>query len=705
MRLRHVLLALFLPVSAYAEVSANWSVYPGYFVPGQNGIVTANIDGTGNPEAIISGSAVGGFTSTTKHHLATLEYVGNRFVTTGMRLIDGGWQINGSIELLRGINGAADHVVGTLTNSSTGETVLVSWSGKPLVETRRVSVPDNFRLRQIADIDGDGQLEALGCTCSPFSIEGPVSVVDFATGTAEWTDSVSSWYFGAGQLDGDGALELVIGTFNGPGRILDGASRQQQWSYPDGFRGWPVFGNFLGTATSLEFGIVERWGPVKLFVSEPIFSPVADVSTGEVAAIQVMDINGDGNDDLVIGEGQWGSIVAYSTVTGQALFSWPNPTHGVSALALADLDGAPGLEVVFGAGLSSTGRDTVNIIDANSGAQRYISADESGPHSSLLHLDIEGDGSKEIIFATFESNSGYDGSNLVVLNAESGAELRRRNTVLDPWGDNHTGLSMSPIEIDGDGTNEIIVASGMFYNGVVAVIDGVTLLDRWRVTVPNTSVIYAVGKIRLNADAIDDVVVAAQNQIIILDGRDGTELYRSVSFASTASPTLAVGNTDGDPQNEIAFSVGSNVYVIDPTLGLVESFATVSGIIRSMRFETIGGQCRLTVMLDTRLDRLDCASGAVASSRAFGMTATYVGYPTDSTGDLLIADGQRVGRLKGDVLVSRSRILGTGIGSGSRGAFVANGDQIVAFIGGDQSVNSVTLPVETTLFADGLEDR
>jgi hypothetical protein len=417
-----------------------------------------------------------------------------------------------------------------------------------------------------------------------------------------------------------------------------------------------------------------------------------------------LDVNADGKDDLVVGEGQWGSIVAYSTVTGQSLFSWPNADSGVSGLALGDLDGASGLEIVFGAGLDSTGRDSLNVFDANTGAQEYVSGDESGPHSSLLHLDIEGNGSKEVVFATLESESGYEGSNLVVLDAGSGLELRRRASVLEPWG-NNPGLSMSPIEIDGDGISEIVVASGMFYDGVVAVIDGVSLADRWRVTLPGTSVIHAVAKLRFNGDAIDDVVVAAPNRFIVLDGRNGTELYRSVAFSATAWPTLAVGNADADPQHEVAFSVGSTVYVVDPTLGLVESFATVGSTIRSMRFEMLGGQCSLTVMLDTRLDRLDCASGAAVSTRDFGMTATYVDFPTDSTGELLISDGRRVGRLKGDVLISRSRVLGSGIGAVGRGAFVVNGDEIVAFVGGDQSVSSIALPPETALFADGLEIR
>lgn len=705
MHLRLALFALMLPVSAIAEVPANWSFYPGYFLPGQNGTVIANIDGAGNPEAIITGSAVGGFSSSTKLHLATLEYVGSRFATTGMRVIDDGWFINGAIQSVSDSNGGPDHVVGALVNNSNLDTVLVSWTGKPLVEAHRVSVPDNFRLHQVADIDGDGQLEALGCICGYFYSEGRVAVIDLATGAAEWTDTASSAFMGAGQLDADAALELVLGTTDGPGRILDGASRQQQWSYPDGFRGRPAFGNFRGNATSLEFAIVQAWGPAKVFVSQPIFSPVADVETGQVNSFDVLDVNADGNDDLVVGEGQWGSIVAYSTVTGQSLFSWPNADSGVSGLALGDLDGASGLEIVFGAGLDTTGRDSVNVFDANTGTREYVSGDERGPHSSVLHLDIEGNGSKEVVFATLESESGYAGSNLVVLDAASGIELRRRASVLDPWGDNNPGLSMTPIEIDGDGISEIVVASGMYYDGVVAVVDGVSLLDRWRVTLPGTSVIHAVAKLRFNGDAIDDVVVAAPNRFIVLDGRNGTELYRSVTFVATARPTLAVGNADADPQHEVAFSVGNSVYVVDPTLGLVESFASVSSTIQSMRFEMLSGQCSLTVVLASRLDRLDCASGAALSTRDFGMTASYVDFPTDSTGELLISDGRRVGRLMGDVLVSRSRVLGSSIGAFGRGTFAVNGDKIVAFLGGDQSVSSITLPLETALFADGLEDR
>lgn len=704
MRALALLVCCLLPTSGIAQVAADWSVFPGYFSPGGRGIVTVDLDGVGNPEAVVTGSTVGGFGFSQNLHLATLEHTGTRYRTTHLLPIAAGWSFSGPVQAFRMAPASVDRVVVSLRQNSGQQAAIVTYGGKPLREIARTPAPVNFSLRQLADIDGDGQLEALGCNCADFN-QGPAILLDYATGNVEWTDGSPAEFVGAGQLDDDPALEIALGSQSvfpsTPGRILDGATRAQQWAYPDGFRGQPVFGNFRGSPDAREFAIIERWGVTRIFISQPILSPVAEINTGEVGAFAVHDVNNDGYAELIIGQGQWGSVVAYSTTTGQTVFSWPNGDHGVSAIALGNLDGQAGLELVYGAGLTSSGRDVLRVIDVASGAVRAEFVDEAGPHSSVLRVDIEGDGSDELVYMTRQTSSGFGGGSLVVLDAATGAEHRRRASALDNGFASGSGL-LKAIDIDNDGVKEIVGARGT----AVAVLNGLNLADRWRVSnLP--AVVNDLGLMRLNSDSVDDIVVGLDNRVLVLNGATGSELYRSVSFNATSSSRVAIGNADADPQQEIAFGLGANVYVIDATAGLVESFFTAAQPVRGIRYETLAGQCQLVLTLADRIDRRDCATGVPLSTRMLGMTAEYVGFATDSFGDLIVSDGQRVHRMAAGPFMWSSSEFGTSLGFGNLGEVRVEGENLVVHIGGDQSVNRITMPVanaEVPLFASGFEN-
>jgi hypothetical protein len=700
--MRSLILAVHAALFAHASVAnpvPDWSYYPGYFLPGQNGIVAADLDADGRDEAVISGSAQGGFQSSSQLFLAILEAAESGFRTVSLTNLDDPEFFLGTIQVLPGPSGAPDQIVASVHRTDTQETDLVTWSGKPLRVVTRVRAPSEFQLMQVADIDADGVVEALGLVGNFNALQAVV--LSLPTGAVEWSDTLSSSFVAAGQLDNDAALEIVIGG-SGPGRILDGASRTLQWSYPDGFRGYPVFGNFRGSANDREFAVVEPWGVTRVFVSTPIFSPVFEIATGETSRPVVVDIDANGVDDLGIGEGQWGNVSVYSTVSGLMLRTWSNPEHGVSALAFGEMDATPGLEVVYGAGLSSSGEDIVRVLDTNNGEQRYLREDEGGPHSSGLLIDIEGNGSEEFMFATSQSRSGYSGSNLRVLNAVTGVELNNRMSVLDPWGSEY-GVTMRALQMDSDPGLEIAVASGRTYDGEIAVIDGLTLLDQWRVQPQGFRYIDSIELLRFNEDGVDDIVAAGSGRVVILDGVSGAELFRSISFQGSGLNQIAVGQTDSDPQLEIILSVGTNAYIIDPLRGLIEGYLTSISDMHGLRVEMAGGECLVVVTLNDRLERRRCNDGALDSQRLFGLDALWAGIPVDSFGPLVLSDGKYLHRLQGSTLSARSAVLGQGMGARNRGVARMDGDNIVVWVGGAQAVHRVTLPMETELFADGFE--
>lgn len=79
--------------------------------------------------------------------------------------------------------------------------------------------------------------------------------------------------------------------------------------------------------------------------------------------VAVGDTNGDSVDEVLTGSGQWGSVTGYRGSDGAKLWSIPNPEHGVFGIGVGDADNNGGNEVVWGAGLSSTGKDALFIGD------------------------------------------------------------------------------------------------------------------------------------------------------------------------------------------------------------------------------------------------------------------------------------------------------------------------------------------------------
>ncbi len=198
--------------------------------------------------------------------------------------------------------------------------------------------------------------------------------------------------------------------------------------------------------------------------------------------------------------------------------------------------------------------------------------------------------------------------------------------------------------------------------------------------------------------------MASGQRIVILDGLDGQEVYRSVSFAMGSIIALTVADTDGDTTEEVVFAVGNAVYILDPVSGLVEHSHQQADIVTGLAVELSPGPCRLAITFLDRLEQRGCADGNLIGTRPFGIEATFVGIPAGSDGPLVLSDGRRVYRLQDDMITAQSTLLDNRLGDANRGVVVGGDDAIDVYIGGMHGVHRVALPVEEPLFADGFED-
>lgn len=676
MRLFVVLIGLASTFSVFAAGGKPWTVYPGFHQPGGAGIEVMDLDGDGQQEAVVTGTSNGGFGQGAAKFFAVLARVGDELEITGVARLAAGESFAGDMRLVPGAD-AAQQFAAPLTLPGSQQ-VLAVYAGNVPERIAEIPLPVQFRVDGIADVDGDGVLEVFGRK------GGYPEVRDFATGNLEWTDSQHTTNaVGAGQLDGDSALELVFGATNSgdsAGYVLDGATHAQQWSWPDGFRGTPVFGNFDTVPATREFAIVEPWGTTRVFVTSPFFSPFSDYATGEVQAIAVRDIEGDLVDEIIVGEGQWGSVIAYKPTTWAPTFDHHNPEHGVSAIGVGQLDDDPELEVVFGAGLTSTGTDLLQVFDAGFNQVQFSRGDVSGPHSSTTVADLDGDGTREVIWATFESNSGYDGPLLVVADAETGKELRRVNNAGMPWGAN-PGARLLTANLDSDPTLEIVIGSGYTYDGRVRVLDGVTLEQQWATTLQDVDVVRDVVAFDANGDATPDIAVAAQGRLTVLEGATGVELWRSASVTATSNETVAVGQIDLDSSPELLFASGNQLYAIDASTHSFERAIAHGAPILAASTEGNGNDCRIVVYEATRLVRRRCDTGAIDTLREYGLTALMVRPLTDSAGKLVVSDGTRIQLLDGLNILDVSAAVGPSLGWNNLGTVQTTASDIEVYTG------------------------
>jgi len=676
MRLFFVLIGLATSFSVCAANGKPWTVYPGFYQPGGAGIEVMDLDGDGQQEAVVTGTSNGGFGQGSAKFFAVLARVGDELEITGVARLAEGESFAGDMRLVPGAD-AAQQFAAPLTLPSSQQ-VLAVYAGNVPERIAEIPLPVQYRVDGIADVDGDGVLEVFGRNA------GYPEVRDFATGNLEWTDSQHTTNaVGAGQLDGDSALELVFGATNSgdsAGYVLDGATHAQQWSWPDGFRGTPVFGNFDTVPTTHEFAIVEPWGMTRVFVTSPFFSPRSDYATGEVQAIAVRDIEGDLVDEIIVGEGQWGSVIAYKPTTWAQTFNHQNPEHGVSAVAVGQLDADPELEVIFGAGLTSSGADLLQVFDAGFDHVQFASIDARGPHSATMVADLDGDGKRELVWATLDTTSIHNGPSLIIADAETGDELRRIDGVMMPWADN-PGLRLLTANLDADPALEIVIGSGYTYEGRVRVLDGVTLQEQWTTTLLDVEVVRDVVAFDANGDATLDIAVAAQGRLTVLEGATGVELWRSASVTPTSNETVAVGQIDLDVSPELLFATGNQLYAIDASTHLFERAIAHGAPVLAAATEGNGNDCRIVVYEATRLVRRHCDTGAIDTLREYELTALMVRPLTDSAGMLVVSDGTRIQLLDGSNTLEVSAAVGPSLGWNNLGTVQTTANGIEVYTG------------------------
>lgn len=430
---------------------------PGFYEIGVGGFGVADFDGDGRMDLAIPGSNGGS---------SVLEVFGATDAGLAVKQI----AIVPDVPLVRLLVSHASGEPHPVTIAADG--TVREFGGWPLTELRHFSLgTTDFRAAAIGDIDADGREELVISAGLP---PGPMlRVYDFATATLRWvlTDTGGDDIL-LEQLDGDPALEIVLA--NTPGTIIDGATHAVDWTWDDGFGLFLAHGKFAAESGA-SFVAARNWDLFTVFQSAP-YAPVWNARVFDIESIAAADLDGDSVDEIIEGDGQWGTINIYSSQTHTVTLSVPKSGWGVRSIATIDFErnGAP--SIAYGAVQAVKPNEALmGIFDAATGATEWqLDATEPGPYAPVALGDLDDDGATDFVFAS--EGNGYSQGILTELDASSGeqrwqspAQYTNANAAyyMDP-----AALRVLPGANGGAGS--LIVAGTSLYSGRILKVDGAT---------------------------------------------------------------------------------------------------------------------------------------------------------------------------------------------------------------------------------------
>lgn len=413
----------------------------------------------------------------------------------------------------------------------------------------------------VADLDGNGQNEIiyLGTNESYNSNQMTINIYNATDLGPIWQSPVLDLgtSLAVGNVDNDPALEIVTAK----GYVYDGASHVNQWAYGPGF-GFVVDIGDLNNDGVEEIVAAVDWTAVRTY-SATLKSPLWEIipSMLDIDALLVTNIDTDTQAEILMGNGQWGNVIAYDGISHAEEWSVDSQDHGVSSIAIGDLDYDNKLEFVWTSGgesLVAAGLNpTISVEWINDNPKQL-----DGPFVGARWLTTA-TGQRQAVFASVSTNSGYDGTRLAGIDPVTG-EI----TISSETGSSHNDrVGLDGVDYDGDGIDELFLAT----DGSFTTYDFGRDLAEWT-SAPNIGSGRAITHGDLNSDGYDDLIaLTTESYIYAYDVFNSTLIWKSAQFAGYSALDVEAIDLNGDSKLEIV-AISSNtlsVYKQDPTYGYV----------------------------------------------------------------------------------------------------------------------------------------
>lgn len=267
-----------------------------------------------------------------------------------------------------------------------------------------------------ADLDGDGAIEVVYGTMKVKGADGRVVVLDGKSGAVRWSAAVPGHIQsepGLADLDGDGVLDVLVTNWMGDDKLraLNGRNGSELWSFATG--DWIYHGvsvHDLDGDGRPEVIVADRKGGVFMLEGEDGKRAWAARLEGEsqgtvFGPTTLVDADGRGAPEIAV------CGLHLHLLDAQGRLRWRNE-YGLASIArgaaAADIDGDGGQDLVFGQGRllrAVRARDgraiwTWDLSSSGDAAERI----DNGP----LLEDLDGDGLLDVFVVIGKGTSGKD---------------------------------------------------------------------------------------------------------------------------------------------------------------------------------------------------------------------------------------------------------------------------------------------------------
>jgi hypothetical protein len=538
---------------AFMQMQWQYGIYGTYI--GRAGLLLSDLDGDGTPEIIASGSDGGSASS--------FWYVLKRNAGgTYDQLWRSGNYPGGITRIvladLTG-DGRDDIVVGLADGT------IRIYDGATLGEAGKMTVAPGLVDMAVGDLDGDGNPEIVTSNGTG------ISVYSGQSGSLKWSLATGGGTsIAVGNVDGDSALEIVTTSYGGKGFVIDGVSHVVEWEYLNSFGAQVRLGDLDGDGMQEIVG-ASAWQKITVFDADRK-TPSWELPTSlDIGALAVTDVDGDGIPEIVYGDGQWGKIHAIDATTRTQKWAVSNPEHGVSGIALGDVDLDGKKEVLWGAGGTSSGPDYLYVADPSTGTIKWQSLDINGPLSAVAVGDVDDDGRDDIVMVSRESDSGYAEGIVHIFDARTRVlKYSGKLGIRDLMG----ARSVRIADVDGDGKTEYIVTTGNLYTGMIRVYDGKTHALKCQSPGYDGNYFTALAVADVDNDGKVEIVAGQGREgtgaqgvyLVVFDGATLQEKWRSIDLGTYWGEVrdVKVADVNGDGHPDIVASVGgAQLYVFD----------------------------------------------------------------------------------------------------------------------------------------------
>jgi hypothetical protein len=305
--------------------------------------------------------------------------------------------------------------------------------------------------------------------------------------------------------------------------------------------------------------------------------------------LQITDFNGDGLPELVVYDR------VYNAVTGALLldgdFKSRGWTYGVGGLqrvignsgtiavnmpAVGDLDGDGLPELCCGnMSYKITITNTGGVLGNSISLYKESNMREEVGDGATALCDIDLDGGLDVVVvrrsaATAGNPFGSGGTGvLYIWNPRTGAILNDNPITNIPLSSTQDGPSVPMLgDIDGDGYVEIVISSGSNIYAYDYDVPSRQLSEKWSKSVTMSGAI-GVTMFDFTIDGVQELIYKDNSGVYVLNGTDGSQLYRYPLYSTTGGEYPVVADVNGDGSAEIIVvgstntgAANSGVYVL-----------------------------------------------------------------------------------------------------------------------------------------------